>query len=86
MQVFDVVMKLNGPVEPVGDSGIDRNNLENLKSLCNLTGLLLDRIESVAEIGGDHMASIKLAKSYAAAFLAIAASSIASAETGGENQ
>jgi hypothetical protein len=34
MELIDVVMKINGPVLPIGDSGIDRDRLQNLKSLC----------------------------------------------------
>jgi hypothetical protein len=70
MDMIDVVMRLNGPIEPVGDTNIDEKRLENLKALCVLTGLLLDRIESVSEAYGDHMASVKAAKDHAAAFLA----------------
>jgi hypothetical protein len=70
MDIFAVVMRLTGPVEPVGDSCIDSTRLENLKALCDLTGLLLDRITSVAEATDGHMASVKAAKDHAAAFLA----------------
>jgi hypothetical protein len=69
MEIFDVVMRLNGPIDPVGDSGIDRTRLENLKALCDLTGLLFDRITAVAEATDDHMASIKAAKDCAAKFI-----------------
>lgn len=70
MELVDVVMKLNGPVAPVGDSCIDSVRLENLQSLCDLTGELLRRIEAIAEATDDHLASIKAAKDVAAAFLA----------------
>jgi hypothetical protein len=70
MDILDVVLRLNGPIQPVGDSRVDETRLQNLKSLCNLTGLLLDRITEVAESTDDHMASIKAAKDYAAKFLA----------------
>lgn len=67
--VLDLVMSLNGPVDPVGDSGVDRARLENLKALCNLAGSLMNRIESVSETPGEHMASIKAARDAAAVFL-----------------
>jgi hypothetical protein len=70
MDIFDVVMRLNGPIEPVGDSWIDRTRLENLQALCALTGLLFDSIASVAEATDGHMASIKAAKDCAAKFIA----------------
>jgi phage-related minor tail protein len=69
MDIFDVVMRLNGPIDPVGDSGIDRTRLENLQALCDLTGQLFDSITAVAEAGGGHMASIKAAKDCAAKFI-----------------
>lgn len=70
MEIIDVVMRLNGPIEPQGDSRIDGVRLDNLKELCELTGLLLQRIESVATATDDHMASVKAAKTVAAEFLA----------------
>lgn len=70
MDIAEVVLRLVGPVEPVGDSGMDEHRLENLRTLCDVTGVLLDRIELVAEAYGDHMASVKAAKDHAAAFLA----------------
>jgi hypothetical protein len=70
MDIFDVVMRLNGPIEPVGDSGIDRIRLENLQALCALTGQLFDSITAVAEATDDHMASIKAAKDCATKFIA----------------
>lgn len=69
MDMIDVVMRLNGPIDPVGESHTDQRRLENLEALCDLTSLLLDRIEAVAEAYGDHMASVKAAKDHAAAFL-----------------
>jgi hypothetical protein len=70
MDVLEVVMRLNGPIEPVGDSSIDRRRLENLKALCDLTGALLVEIAGVADATDDHMASIKAAKDCAAEFIA----------------
>lgn len=70
MDILSVVMGLNGPIEPVGDSSVDRNRLENLKALCDLAYLLLDRITAVAEATDDHLASVKAAKDVAATFLA----------------
>jgi hypothetical protein len=86
MVILDVVMRLNGPIDPVGDSSIDTIRLVNLQSLCDLTGDLIDRIVNIAEATDGHLASVQAAKDVASAFLAEAVSSIASAETGGENQ
>jgi hypothetical protein len=69
MDIAEVVLRLAGPVEPVGDSAMDAHRLENLRTLCDVAGVLLDRIELVADAYGDHMASVKAAKDHAAAFL-----------------
>jgi hypothetical protein len=76
MDLFDVVFKLNGPVEPVGDSGVDAQRLANLRSLCNLTAELLECIASVADASDDHMASVKAAKDVAAKFMTDLASRV----------
>lgn len=70
MELVDIVMKLTGPVDPVGDTHIDGKRLNNLLALRDLTRELLDRIEAVAEASDGHMASIKAAKDCASAFLA----------------
>lgn len=45
--VEEFVMKLIGPIEPVGDSSVDPKRLENLKELCKLTELLVARIDRI---------------------------------------
>lgn len=70
MNLIDVVMKLVGPVDPVGETHTDNRRLDNLIVLRDLTRELLGRIEAVAEAGGGHMASVKAAKDCAASFLA----------------
>lgn len=69
MDLFDVVFKLTGPVEPVGDSGIDAQRLANLRTLCNLTAELLECIASVADARDGHMASVRAAKDVATKFM-----------------
>lgn len=69
MELIDVVMKLVGPVDPVGETHTDDKRLDNLIVLRDLTRELLYRIESVAEASGGHMASVKVAKDCAASFL-----------------
>lgn len=70
MELIDVVMKLVGPVDPVGETHTDDKRLDNLVVLRDLTRKLLDRIDAVAETSGGHMASVKAAKDCASAFLA----------------
>jgi hypothetical protein len=70
MDLVDIVMKIIGPVEPVGETHTDNKRLENLIALCALTSDLLDRIENVATATDDHLSSVKTAKRLAAEFLA----------------
>lgn len=70
MELYDVVMKLNGPVMPVGDSRRDEDSLKNLAALCDLVDRLHTEIDDVANMNGwDHMASVKKTKDYAGSFL-----------------
>ena len=41
MEVYDVVKKLIGPIEPVGESHTDEKRFENLKALTELVDSLL---------------------------------------------
>ena len=50
MDLYDIVMKLVGPVDPVGSSEIDRERMENLKVLLDLTDQLLSAIDLVAPL------------------------------------
>ena len=50
MDLYDIVMKLVGPVDPVGSSEIDRERMENLKVLLDLTDQLLSAIDLVATL------------------------------------
>jgi hypothetical protein len=67
--MYSVVMKLTGPIMPIGDSGEDARRLENLKALCFLVDRLVSDIDDVASARDFHMASVKAAKDYASNFL-----------------
>ena len=54
MELYDIVMKLIGPVDPVGSSEIDRDRMENLKVLLALTDRLLTNIDSIASCNKDR--------------------------------
>ena len=69
MDLEDIVMKLNGPVDPVGDSNTDAKRLTNLKSLCELVDRLVYHIDMVASDPGEHMDSVLSMKKYANKFL-----------------
>jgi hypothetical protein len=48
MDLFCIVMKLIGPVNPIGDTNTDSDRLENLKELLELTDNLLTVIDRLA--------------------------------------
>jgi len=49
MDIYDIVMKLTGPVNPVGDSQVDADRKVNLEVLLDLTDRLLTKIDQVAD-------------------------------------
>ena len=55
MELYDIVMKLTGPVDPIGDSRIDADRMENLKALLDLTDRLLTKIDKVATNNKDRV-------------------------------
>ncbi len=70
MDVYDIVCKLIGPIEPVGDSGIDSRRLENLSEMTGLVDALLTDIDDVAHDFKDrHEDSLKQASKHADKFL-----------------
>ena len=48
MELYDVVMKLVGAVEPIGETREDDRRFENLKALTSLTDELLTAIDTIA--------------------------------------
>lgn len=48
MKIIDVVMKLIGPIAPVGDSNIDDQRFQNLEELCRLVDRLTGEIYAIA--------------------------------------
>jgi len=65
MELIDVVKKLIGPVEPVGDSNVDDKRLENLKQLTSLTVDLVDLIRDVSLYKNNYQHSMKIAGEHA---------------------
>ena len=45
MELYEIVMKLVGPVQPVGETRADEQRLANMKKLTELTDLLLGEID-----------------------------------------
>lgn len=48
MELNDVVRKLVGPISPVGDTQLDEERFENLKTLTALISDLLGAVDDVA--------------------------------------
>ncbi len=66
----EIIKKLIGSIRPIGESGVDKNNLENLKTLCNLVDELLTEIDAVAyDFKDSPRYSEKEASKYASKFL-----------------
>ena len=57
---YELVRELLGPINPVADSAVDRERLENLKATTELSEALLRDIDEVSMCGeGRHEASVK---------------------------
>ena len=55
----EIVNKLIGPIQPVGDSNVDRKRLENLKAQIDLVHDLLEEIIEVRKNKSRHESSMK---------------------------
>lgn len=69
MELDEVVLKLVGPVEAVGETTEDKQRLENLKVLTELVGRLLYRISEASIAANRAEASMKAIGLYALKFL-----------------
>lgn len=66
----DVVKKLIGNINPVGETNTDNERFENLKEMCELVNNLIECIDDVSYNNrNSHEASIKRASVYASDFL-----------------
>ena len=55
----EIVNRLIGPIQPVGDSNVDRKRLENLKAQIDLVHDLLEEIIEVRKNKSRHESSMK---------------------------
>jgi len=70
MTLYDVVKKLTGPIDPVGETNTDNARFENLKALTELVDKLVFDIDKVNMLGkGRAEYSIKRAREFANSFL-----------------
>jgi len=70
IDIFQVVKKLIGPVDPVGATHIDKDRFENLKKITKLVDQLICEIDYVSTHNKDRQEfSMKQAGQYAYNFL-----------------
>jgi len=70
MEIYDIVKKLVGNINPIGKTEIDEKRFENLKILCHLVNQLVIDIDNVSyENRKAQEFSIKRASDYASNFL-----------------
>jgi len=69
MNVHEIVTKLIGPIDAVGESQTDEKRLNNLKQMTALVDLLLGDIGSVRGYKDRQEMSMKLIGKHADAFL-----------------
>lgn len=70
IDIYAVVMKLVGQIEPVGETHADDRRFENLKDLCRVADRLVSAIDAVGyEYKDSHQFSVKRAANYAQKFM-----------------
>lgn len=70
MELHEIVMKLIGPVMPVGESREDERRLKNMKSLTELIDRLLFEVDAVSHNADRVEASMKAIGVHARDFIA----------------
>lgn len=65
MELIDIINKLTGNIEPIGDTAIDEERFENLKVYCELINEMVRRVDDVAcKNESSTLASVKKANDY----------------------
>lgn len=70
MEIVDIVRKLVGPVEPVGETYSDAKRLENIEAMTALLDELMDDIFHIAAFRQAPESSKKAIGKHAAGFIA----------------
>ena len=65
MELIDVVRKLVGPINPIGDTQVDNMRFEDLKTMTDLVDKLLTDIDAVIAYKDRHEYSMKRAGEFA---------------------
>ena len=70
MELIDIVNKLIGNIEPIGDTSVDEERFENLKSYCELINEMVKRVDDVVCNNLDScLVSVKRSNDYISDFL-----------------
>ena len=70
MTYTEIVSKLIGNINPIGETNTDNERFENLKQICELVNNLVSQIDSVSyENRNSNEFSVKRASDYASEFL-----------------
>lgn len=70
MELIDIVNKLVGRIEPIGDTFVDEERFENLKAYCELINEMVKRVDDVVcNNWGSRLASVKKTNDYISDFL-----------------
>jgi len=69
MDLFEIVMKLNGQVQPVGETNEDALRLNNIKRLTELTDRLFGEIDNAASNAKRNEISMRLIGEHAKEFI-----------------
>ena len=68
MNIYEVVTKVVGPINPVGETHTDNRRFDNLEVMCDLVDRLLTDIDGVAQNKHRCEYSMKKAGVYASDF------------------
>ncbi len=70
MEIKDVVLKLVGNINPIGETNTDNDRFENLKVMCELIESLIDEVDDMAQRNKSaHQFSMKRSSEYADKFI-----------------
>lgn len=69
MELIDIVDKLVGRIEPIGDTAIDNERFENLKVYCDLIEKMTIKVDNIAcENRNEKLSSVKRSVDYISDF------------------
>ena len=70
MELSEIVYRLTGKIEPLGDSSVDNERYDNLKKICHLVEGLITDIDDMVFINSDAKEfSVKRSVEYGSKFL-----------------